>query len=138
MLSLPLTVRRYWMDLVLESGRDAEISASAANRPKEIWIGVLTGLDLSPVHGHQLCRYEVVAGGAVLLHQAPLSSAERQAGNSYRRATTRRGGKAEALRCLVQIAHQRTCLGTGHVLARVDFDPGHPGRDQSRRRRRTR
>jgi hypothetical protein len=34
---------------------------------------------------------------------------------------------AEALRCVVQVAYQRTCLCPGHALACFDFDPVHPG-----------
>ena len=38
----------------------------------------------------------------------------------------RRRGPAEALRCVVQVVYQRTCLCPGHALACVDFDPVHP------------
>src|SRR5580704_13934174 len=115
------------MEPILEGGGHAKISASAANRPKKIWIRVLTGLDLLSIDRHKLRRYQVVARGAVLRHQESLSSAERQASNSYIRATTRCRGQTEVLRCVVQVAHQRTCLCPGHALARVDFDPVHPG-----------
>src|SRR5580693_10547430 len=98
------------MEPILEPGDHREISASAANRPEKIWIGVLAGLDLPSIHRHELRRYQVVAGSAIFRHQLPLASAERQAGNSYRRTTTRRRGQAEALRCLVKIAYQRACL----------------------------
>jgi hypothetical protein len=60
--------------------------------------------------------------------QLPLASAERQAGNSYGRTTTRGGGEAESLRCLVQVTHQCACLSTGHALLCVDFDSVHPGK----------
>src|SRR5579859_8222048 len=67
----------YRMELVLQRGCHAEISAPAANGPEKIWIGVVTGFDLPPIHRHKLCRYQVVACGAVLRLKKPLSSAQR-------------------------------------------------------------
>src|SRR5579862_7696014 len=115
------------MKLVLQRSRHTEISASAANRPKKIWIGVLAGLDLPPICRDKLRRYQVVARGAVLRHQQSLSSAQRQAGNSYSRATAQRRCQTEALRGAVQVAYQRTCSRPRNALAGVDVDPVHCG-----------
>src|SRR5258708_36425391 len=115
------------MKLVLERRYHSEITASTANRPEKIRVGGLAGFDLSAVHGQQLCRYQIVTGGAVFRHQQPLSAAERQAGNPHRWATTHRGGEAESLCCLVHIPHQGTGIGTGHALANVDLDLVHSG-----------
>src|SRR5215469_1065680 len=119
---------RYGMELVLQGGCYSEIPASTPDRPKEIWIRSLTGLDLPSVHCHQLCREQVVAGGAILRHQKSFSATECQARNPYSWTATRSGGQPVSLGCLVKVAHERTRLCCGHAFARVHLDPVHPGK----------
>src|SRR5580693_5195728 len=116
------------MELVLERRDHTEVAAPTANGPKKIWIRFLAGLDLPPVHGHHLRRNQVVTRGAVLIHQAAFSAAERQASNSYGRAAARCCSKSKALSRFVQIAHKRTCLGAGHAFDGVHFNSFHSGK----------
>src|SRR5215472_16868984 len=115
------------MELVFEGRQHAEVTASAANSPEKIWIGVLTGLDFPSVHGYHACRQKVVTRASIFGHQQPFSAAERQACDPYGRAATRRRGQAEALSGLVQIAHEGAGLRANHELASVDFDSVHCG-----------
>lgn len=117
----------YWMELVLQRGHNAEVAASPANGPKKVRIGFLAGLQLSSVRSHYLRREQVVTSGAVLLHQAAFSAAEREAGNADRRAAAGRGGQSKTLRGFVQITHERASLGAGHGFAGVNFNSFHAG-----------
>src|SRR6516164_7082281 len=100
------------MKPVLEVSHHAEVPASTANCPEKVWIGLLASFDLPPVHGHYPCRYQVVAGGAVLRHQGALASAERQLSESDAGASAHRSSQAEMLCRFVQLAHQTACFRT--------------------------
>ena len=115
------------MQPILERSSDPEVSASAANGPEEIGIGVAAYLELPSVNRYDVSREKVVARRTEHGHQDPFAAAEGETRNSYIGATAHRRGQAEWLHRLVEIAYQRACLRVGDALLFVDFDSLHCG-----------
>jgi hypothetical protein len=65
------------MKPILESGGDTEITAAAAQTPKEIGVLAGAGRDQLARRGHEIDRQKVVAGQSIAAHQPTEAATQR-------------------------------------------------------------
>ena len=101
------------MQSQLEAGGDAEVALPAADRPEEIWLGVLAGLNQLAVGGDDLGREQIVDRQPVLADQKADAAGKGDAADSDRA-------------CIAEASDEPTLTGGDRVLGSRDpgLDPG--------------
>ena len=113
------------MQLELERGRDAEVSATAPQRPEQVAVLARTrGHDLT-IRRYQVDRQHVVARKAVLAHQPAKAATERQATDARIRNGAAGRREPKDLRFAVQIGPDQTTLCLDGAGTRVDTHAPH-------------
>ena len=108
-----------------ERGDDAEVPASASQRPEQV--GVIAGRrpqDLA-LGGDHLGLHEIVDSEAVLAHQPADAAAEAEAADAGVADDAARGGQTVRLCLVVDISPQGTALDEGRALDRIDRNGAH-------------
>src|SRR5439155_19591173 len=115
------------MQAELESRRDAEVAARAAERPEEL--GVLSGtrVDDGPVRSDELGADEVVAREAVLRRQVADAAAECQPRNARRAHDAAWWDQPDRLRRRIEVEPGRAAGGPCDASLAVDVDGAHQG-----------
>ncbi len=119
----------------LERGDDAEVAAAAAQRPEQLRVLVLAGVQVLAVGGHDVGADEVVAGQAALADQPADAAAEREPGDAGGRHQSPGDRQPERLRLGVDVAPQAAGLRRDRAPVRVDADPRSSRRGRARGRR---
>lgn len=115
------------MQAELQSRRDAEVTASAAERPEEI--GVLVGAcaNHGPGRRDELRSDEVVARQAVLRGQVADAAAEAQPAHTGGADDAPGSDEAEGLGRRVEVEPRRAAAGAGDPCVAVHFHRAHQG-----------
>ena len=108
-----------------ERADDAEVPASAAQRPEQV--GVIGGRrpDDLPLGRDHLGLHEVVDREPVLAHQPANAATEADATDAGVAHDATGGGKTVCLRLVVDIAPQRTALDESRALDGIDRNGAH-------------
>ena len=109
----------------LERRHDAEVAATAADRPEQVVVLVLARSELRPVGGDDLRRDEVVAGQADAARQVPDPAAECEAADAGRRDDPAGRRQPVLVGCVVEGAPGRPALRSRRPLAGIDVDVLH-------------
>ena len=117
MTAIHLPVKR--VQLVLERCRDAEVAATAADRPEEIGIHLGAGFQQLSVGGDDVHRRELIAGQPEAARQAPESTAQRQATGARMGDRAGRGDEAEGQGLAIEIAEERPAPGACQSTRRI-------------------
>ena len=113
------------MQLELERGRDAEVSATAPQRPEQVAMLARTrGNDLT-IRRYQVDRQHVVAREAVLAHEPAQAAAEGQAADARIRNGAACGCQPKDLRLAVQVRPEQPTLCLDGAGTRVDTHASH-------------
>ena len=104
---------------------DAEVAASAAQRPEELRLALRVGLDDRAVGEHDRRRHEVVDREPHSPRQVSHAAAERQPADAGGADDPDRNGQAVLMRGLEQILEQRSAADPRHLRRRVDLDRVH-------------
>ena len=109
----------------LERGDDAEVAASALERPQQVGVLVRAGADQAPVGGDDLGRDQVVDAQAMAAAQPADAAAERQAGDAGVRDQAARHREPEGLGLAIDVAPGRAALDPGAAPLRIDPHAAH-------------
>jgi hypothetical protein len=109
----------------LEGRHDTEVPTTAADRPEEVGIVLLTGYVEAAVTGDDVCGEQVVAGQSQAAREISDPAAEGQAAHSGggNDAACRR--KAKRVPRRVEVAPRRAAFDTGRLREGVDTDRRH-------------
>jgi hypothetical protein len=108
-----------------ERADDAEVPASASQRPEQV--GVTSGRrsDDLALGRHHLGLHEVVHGEPVLAHEPADATTQAEAADAGVAHDAARGGQTVRLRLVVDIAPQGTALDESRALDRIDRHGAH-------------
>ncbi len=115
------------LQLELERGHDAEVTASATKGPEQIRVHVLGRHQEPTVRRHDVGRDQVVAGEAEAAREVADPAAERQAPDPGGGDDAARRGQPEGVRRGVQVSPRGAALCPGRPPRRIDADALHPG-----------
>lgn len=118
-------IRPHWIELELEAGDDAEVSAAAAQSPEQVGILRIAGVYQPAVSRDDIRREEAVDGHAVLPAQPAETAAKRQAGHPRSRVYAQGRGKAMRLRGRVEVGQGAAGLDGRPAGNRVHPDALH-------------
>ena len=110
----------------IERGDDAEVPATAAQRPEQVRVLGLAGGDEAAVGEHDVRGQQIVHRQAVLAGQVAVAAAEGEASDARCRHDAGGGGEAESVRCDVHFAPCRAALDAGGARVGVHLDAVHP------------
>ena len=113
------------MEAELEPGDDAEVAATATDRPEQVRLRGRVGVDHLPVCGDHLCGEQRIDGQAVLADEETDSAAERDAADADAAGVAEADGKSVLPGRLGELARGRAGLGPRGAGRRVDVDPVH-------------
>src|SRR3954447_22351120 len=106
----------------LELGDNAEVAATAAQRPEQVGVGGRVGAQDLPVSGDHLRRGHVVDAQAVLAGEPPHAAAEREAADAGVADRADRVGEPVLLGRLDDVTEQSPTSGAGAPRVGVDRD----------------
>ena len=108
-----------------ERGDDAEVPASASQRPEQVGVIVGRRPDDLALGGDHLGFHEVVDGESVLAHEPADAAAQAEAADAGVAHDAARGGQTVRLCLVVDISPQGTALDEGRALDGIDRDGAH-------------
>jgi len=115
------------MQLELERGHDAEIAATAPQRPEQVRVLSSARVQELAVGRDDVGRDQVVDGQSELAGGPAEAAAQREAGDAGGRIDAERGDEAELLRLLVEVRERGAGLDASRGGRRVDPHRPHQG-----------
>lgn len=103
----------------------AEVPAATAERPEQIRVLGLAGVDQTSVGQHDVGAQHVVDCQAVLAGQIAMTPAQGQPADAGRRVDPADRRQAEGVGGVVDVTPSATALGPDGLDVRVDADAGH-------------
>ncbi len=121
------------MQAILKPGNHSEVAPSSAQRPKEVGIFILAGMDLPAVGQHDVRTDQIVDGQAVFARQVAVAAAQRQPADAGRRYNAADRRQAVFMGGLVNVAPRAATFDICGFGIGIDPDFIHPGEvdDQS-------
>src|SRR5688500_137899 len=113
-------VRSHALQRELEAGHDTEVAAAAADRPEEVLVLGLTGVQQRAVRDDDVGAHQMVDGHAVLAREPAETAAEREAGNTGGGVDAERDRERIPLRDRVELGERAAGLDHGNLVAGVD------------------
>src|ERR1700722_3363719 len=104
---------------------NAEVSATPADRPKQVVIFFGTGCYKTAVGKHDFGFQQIIQCQAIFPGQITRSSTKSQPRDSGSRNATRRDSEAKTLSCLVEICLSAPRLSSHGICHRIDADRFH-------------
>jgi hypothetical protein len=106
----------------LESRRDAEVAAAAADRPEQIRMRFVVGMQHFAVRGHDLGGEQVVDGQPVKAGEEADASTERETADTDDAGIAEAGGQTVLAGCGRVLGGGEPCLRPRSVSGGVDLD----------------
>src|SRR6516164_10112682 len=108
------------MELELEGGHHPEIAATAPQRPEQILVLTVTGMEQLAISGHDIGGEEVVDGEPEFPARPTKAAAQCQPRDSRRRVDAQWRGKPERLCFLIEVSEGSARLDACRPGNRVD------------------
>lgn len=109
----------------VERGDDAEVPATAAQRPEQVRVLGLARGDETAVGEHDVRGQQIVHRQTVLAGQVAVTAAEGEASDARCRHDAGGGGEAEGVCGMVEIAENTAAAHPGGLRGGVDAHPAH-------------
>ena len=113
------------MELILEGGHYAEITAAAAQAPKEVLVLRRAGRQDATVGSDHISRDEIVDRKAVLAGQPSKAATEGESGDARIGDSASSRGEPEGLGLMVELDPLHAGLGPGRTSSRIDTNALH-------------